>query len=70
MLFFKRTLILEFLFKIDKTTSLRGTGNETGTGLGLILIKEFIKFFREQSKFILKFIMYFVSENNLIYNYK
>ncbi len=31
------------LFRIDKNTSTQGTENETGTGLGLILCKEFVE---------------------------
>ncbi len=31
------------IFKIDKNTSTLGTDNETGTGLGLILCKEFVE---------------------------
>jgi PAS domain S-box-containing protein len=31
------------LFRIDKSYSTRGTANETGTGLGLILCKEFVE---------------------------
>jgi signal transduction histidine kinase len=34
--------IQEHLFKIDKHTSTYGTGNESGTGMGLILVKEFV----------------------------
>jgi len=34
---------LEKLFKIESTHSLAGTDNEMGTGLGLIICKEFIK---------------------------
>ncbi|MHA7108483.1 sensor histidine kinase [Sunxiuqinia elliptica] len=33
---------LDDLFKIDKNSSSRGTNDETGTGLGLIIAKEFI----------------------------
>jgi signal transduction histidine kinase len=34
--------IQEQLFRIDKHTSTYGTDNESGTGLGLILVKEFV----------------------------
>ena len=34
---------LDNLFRLDKNTSTYGTENETGTGLGLILCKEFIE---------------------------
>ncbi len=33
---------LEKLFRIDKNVSTRGTADEGGTGLGLILCKEFV----------------------------
>ena len=35
--------ILQKLFRIDENISTNGTNNEEGTGLGLILCKEFIK---------------------------
>jgi signal transduction histidine kinase len=35
--------MLDNIFKINKKTSTPGTENETGTGLGLILCKEFIE---------------------------
>ncbi len=34
---------MDKLFRIDKSLSTKGTANETGTGLGLILCKEFIE---------------------------
>lgn len=34
---------IDSLFKLDKSVASMGTDNETGTGLGLILCKEFIK---------------------------
>jgi signal transduction histidine kinase len=34
---------LNKLFKLENTSSARGTENETGTGLGLIISKEFIE---------------------------
>ena len=34
---------IDDLFRIDKNTSTRGTEDETGTGLGLILCKEFVE---------------------------
>ncbi len=35
--------VIDNLFRIDKNISTKGTNNENGTGLGLILCKEFIK---------------------------
>jgi signal transduction histidine kinase len=35
--------VLEKLFKIDKTFTTEGTGSEVGTGLGLVICKEFIE---------------------------
>ena len=35
--------VMNGLFKIDKSYSSRGTANETGTGMGLLLCKEFIE---------------------------
>ncbi|HNY11849.1 MAG TPA: HAMP domain-containing sensor histidine kinase, partial [Candidatus Wallbacteria bacterium] len=34
---------LEGLFKLNKNASVRGTAGETGTGLGLVICKEFIE---------------------------
>lgn len=39
---------LQKLFKLDKASSSRGTDDETGTGLGLIISKEFIEKHRGQ----------------------
>lgn len=41
--------LLKNLFNLDKNTSTVGTNNEMGTGLGLILCKEFIE--RHSGKF-------------------
>lgn len=35
--------VIDNLFRIDQNVSTRGTANETGTGLGLILCKEFVE---------------------------
>ncbi|MBI9038623.1 MAG: ATP-binding protein [Bacteroidales bacterium] len=35
--------VIDHLFQIDKDISSKGTNNEKGTGLGLILCKEFIE---------------------------
>lgn len=35
--------VIDHLFRIDQNVSTRGTANETGTGLGLILCKEFVE---------------------------
>jgi signal transduction histidine kinase len=35
--------VIENLFKIDKLVSTRGTANEKGSGLGLILCYEFVQ---------------------------
>jgi two-component system sensor histidine kinase/response regulator len=37
------TKILENLFRLDNKTATPGTNNETGTGLGLVLCKEFVQ---------------------------
>jgi signal transduction histidine kinase len=36
------------LFRLDKTSSTRGTEQEIGTGLGLIISKEFIEMHKGQ----------------------
>jgi signal transduction histidine kinase len=38
-----KSTALESLFRIDEGISINGTLNETGTGLGLILCKEFVE---------------------------
>jgi len=35
--------IIDTLFQVDKNTSTKGTNNEKGTGLGLVICKEFIE---------------------------
>lgn len=35
--------VMDSLFKLDKSQSLRGTANERGNGLGLLLCKEFVE---------------------------
>ncbi len=35
--------IVENLFRLDKNISTKGTNNESGTGLGLVLVKEFLE---------------------------
>ena len=34
---------IDELFRIDKVTTSRGTADETGTGLGLLIANEFVK---------------------------